>query len=117
VAYFIAGLPEQKRNHGIHIFAGSLNLGLIRRFFEMIYPGDIVIKRVIPLDRGCWIIIFGSHEMAQLIIQEGHGRLPLAKKRFPFFDLQTCLATNGDDGIYRINITWARRHKKMKKDE
>lgn len=102
--------PGQEANRGIYMFASSLGIRSILKLFDFLCA-DVVVKRVVPLRDGFWIFIFGSHSMARTIIREGHGRLPLPGKGFPYFDESTWVNSAGQDHEYRLDMTWVRRSK------
>jgi len=108
---------SHRNNCGIYLFAGNLDLLTLKRFFNRIYPGVLVIKRMMPFAHGTWIVLFETHEMAEAIIREGHGRLPFPEKNFPWFDLATWQYSNGNDAIFRLDISWVRRKKKERKEQ
>lgn len=104
-----ASEPSQEANRGIYMFASSLGIRSILKLFEQLYTDSVVVKRIVPLRDGYWIFIFGSHAMAQTVIRDGHGRLPLPAKGYPYFDMHMWESTAHDDHAYRLDMTWVRR--------
>lgn len=108
--------PGQESNRGIYMYAGNLGIRAILKLFDFLCSAEtVVVKRTVPLPDGHWIFIFGTHAMAQTIIREGHGRLPLPTKGFPYFDQDAWTESAGDDHVYRLDVSWVRRLRGTKK--